>query len=257
MDSIKLGIEGYLLKPIRMDQFLQALSKCIENLNLKKENLAYKNSLEQKVHLQVEELMHKDKLLIQQSKMAAMGEMIDAIAHQWKQPLNAIALKSEFISALANEDGAIDKEHIDKCRTDIKKQIDHLIDTIDEFRKFFRPNNNITPININSLLNTITLLLKDELIKHTVSVNILCDETIVINANENEIKHLFINLVNNAKDEMVKSGIKNEERIIAIECSEKNEEVMFSVKDNGRGIPENVIEEIFKPHFTTKQDDGG
>jgi len=256
MDAIKIGVEGYLIKPFNMEQFMQSLSKCITNLNLKKENLEYKNNLEEKVNIQVEELRHKDNLLVQNSKMAAMGEMIDAIAHQWKQPLGVIKLQSEIIDYELDVEN-IDKEYLMKSTNSIKRQIDHLTDTIDEFRSFFRPNTNIIDINLKTLFNSISILLHDELLKFNVDIDIKCDETISIKANENEIKHLLINLINNGKDEMVKSEVEPMQRVINIGCESIQNDIVIKVKDSGKGVPEDIINDIFRPHFTTKKDEGG
>jgi YesN/AraC family two-component response regulator len=113
MEAIKIGIEGYMIKPIEINQFFQSLSKTIENIKLKKENNEYKVSLEEKVKLQVEELQQKNKLLFQSTKMAAMGDMIDAIAHQWKQPLCIIKLQAQEIE-YEIEEITINKKNIKK-----------------------------------------------------------------------------------------------------------------------------------------------
>jgi signal transduction histidine kinase len=256
MDSIELGVEGYLHKPIKLNQFLNTLYKCIENLNLRKENLAYKNLLEEKVEEQLIELREKEKLLMQQSKMASMGEMIDAIAHQWKQPLGVIKLQSEIIEFEILED-YFDKRLIHKNTEAIKTQIEHLSDTINEFRNFFRPNHHIENININSVLNSIIILLKDELSKFNIRLNIDCSDDIIIRANENDIKHLIINIINNSKDALVKDKIDYANRNIEIICKKDENKITIIIKDNGKGIPENIIDNIFKPHVTTKNKNKG
>ena len=256
LDAIKIGIEGYLIKPFNMEQFTQSLSKSISNLKLKRENLEYKNNLENKVQEHLKDLRDKEMLLVQSSKLAAMGEMIDTIAHQWKQPLSVIKMQSEIVEyEMENDD--IDIEYIKKTISVTKRQINHLVDTIDEFRSFFRPNNNIIKINLKSLFDTIELLLQDELLKCGVSIKNNCEEDIFIVVNENEIKHLFINLINNAKDEMVKNDIEYSQRVVNIKTKRIENNIQISVKDNGKGIPENIINDIFKPHFTTKANEGG
>ncbi len=256
LDAIKIGIEGYLIKPFNIEQFTQSLSKSVNNLKLKRENLEYKNNLENKVQEHLKDLRDKEMLLVQSSKLAAMGEMIDAIAHQWKQPLSVIKMQSEIVEyEMENDD--IDIEYIKKTISVTKRQINHLVDTIDEFRSFFRPNNNIIKINLKSLFDTIELLLQDELLKCGVSIKNNCEEEIYLVVNENEIKHLFINLINNAKDEMVKNDIEYNQRIVDIKTRKMDDAIIITVKDNGKGIPKNIINDIFKPHFTTKENEGG
>ena len=256
IDAIKFGVEAYLLKPFDMNQFTKALFKCIKNINLKKENFEYKNSLELKINEQLEDLRQKDKMLLQQSKMAAIGEMIDAVAHQWKQPLSTIKLQSELLQLDITMD-SVNVQNIQNATDTTIEQIKHLTNTIDEFRDFFRPNHNIKSLNLKSLLNSIIILLKDELNKHSIKIEILCDDNIFINANKNDIKHLIINIINNAKDEMIQSNINTYHRDIKIQCLQNIDNTTISIQDNGKGIPQNIIKDIFKPHFTTKENIGG
>ncbi|MEA3497694.1 MAG: hybrid sensor histidine kinase/response regulator [Campylobacterota bacterium] len=257
MDAIKLGIEGYLLKPIDINQFTIALNKTIKKVILKKENIEYQNLLEEKVKSQIEDIEEKNKLLFQNTKLVAMGEMIDAIAHQWKQPLTIISMNAESPLVFFEEDHKINKDNIIESHTKIKQQVAHLSSTIDEFRCFFRPNNNIEKVSLRSILNSISILLKDELISYNVELDILIDNDIVIYINQNDIKHLFINLINNAKDEMAKNNIDIANRIITIDVKRDNNIINIQVKDRGNGIPQHIIPDIFKPHVTTKKDDGG
>ncbi|MEA1893284.1 MAG: hybrid sensor histidine kinase/response regulator [Campylobacterota bacterium] len=254
-DSISIGIDGYLLKPFDMSQFLLPLSKVVKNIQIKKENLAYKNNLEAIVKSQIDELRAKDEILVEQSKMAAMGEMIDVIAHQWKQPLNAISMTSELICMVDDGTKLLNIEEVDRCKKEVHHQIEHLLETLNEFRSFFRTNHNIEKVNLNSLFNSISVLLKDELLKKSVVLDVKCSELLSINANENDIKHLFITLINNAKEEMIRGDIK--EKIIDIECVKNSDKIEISVKDRGRGVPKNIIDDIFRANFTTKESDGG
>ena len=254
LQGIKLGVEGYLLKPIEIDQFKIQILKTINNIKIQKENKEYKKSLETKVQEQLEELKEQDRVLMEQSKMAAMGEILDAVAHQWKQPLNLISLYSQL---LFDGDEIAHPEHIKKYQEKIGSQIAHLVSTIDEFRKFFKADDKNHKIDLKLLLDKIAVLLKDDLIKNHIQLNISCSDEMSINAIENDIKHLIINLINNAKDEIVNSELENEKRIIDVTCIKDNLNTMLKVKDNGNGIPEDVIDNIFKLNFTTKGEVGG
>ncbi len=254
--AIHIDVDGYLLKPIQMDQFLKSLSKSLEGLTHRNENIKYKYSLEQMVAEKLEELREKDRLLFQQAKMASMGEMIDAIAHQWKQPLNTISMQKELVK-MDIDSGVLDMTSVKEAIDVTSFQIEHLVNTMNEFRRFFRPNKSIEKLNIKNLLDSIMILLKDELLKYTTELNIVCDSNISIYANDNDIKHLFINLINNAKDAMIKNNIKNIDRKIIIECLEDENSIEISIKDNGLGIPQDIINKIFQANFTTKEDNGG
>ncbi len=215
-------------------------------------------NIQTKLDKTTDELEINRNILFQNSKMAIMGEMIDSIAHQWTQPLNVILLKSEYLSCLTDDNDMIDKKYLDKVQNDIKGQVYHLNTTIQEFRNFLRPNYNIKKLNLKSVLESIEILLKDELIKYSIVLESKEVEEIFLWANENDIIHLLINLINNAKDEMVNSDIVKSNRIITIKCfKNKDNHIEILVKDNGRGIPKNILYNIFKPNFTTKKDKGG
>jgi len=257
MDSIKLGIEGYLQKPIDLEQFETILYKTVKNIQMRKEHEEYKLSLEMKVKEQLNELRVKDVLIARQAKMAAMGEMIDIIAHQWKQPLNNIKMWSELLSIYKTPDEMIEYKYIEEYREKLSSKLEHLLDTLDEFRNFFRPNYNIKVLSLQSILQSITILLKDELIQNTVNVSIQCDNSLYIEANENDIKHLFINLIKNSIEEMVKSDIKYNQREISIVCEGCDERVIIKVSDSGKGIPKEILPYLFDLNFTTKGEIGG
>ena len=255
MDSIKLGVEGYLLKPIDIDQFTDSLYKCVQNIALKRENFAYKHYLEQKVKKQLGDLREKDKILLQKSKMASMGEMIDAIAHQWKQPLNIIQLQTNSLHTNALISPTLSDKIIIKYCEKTYKQITHLTTTLNEFRNFFRPDNTKEKINIKELLTSITTLLADELNRYSIEVEIFCPKIVYLLINQNDLKHLIINLINNAKEEMIKSAV--EKKKIFLLCQEENDNIIIKVKDNGKGVPKEIIKKIFNSNFTTKKNSGG
>lgn len=257
MDSIRYGVEGYLIKPIDLKQFESTLNKTVKNIHMRHENESYKLLLEEKVNAQINELIEKDILISRQSKLAAMGEMIDAIAHQWKQPLNIISMQTNFVDIHKKSDETIDYKYIKECSKGVNLQINHLTSTLDEFRNFFRPNYNIEEIELKVLFESLKILLKDELIHNTIDFKVDCIGDIFIKANQNDIKHLFINLIKNSVDEMIKSGIEYDQRIIEIQVTTSNDFVKIELVDSGNGIPEDVLPKLFQVNFTTKSESGG
>jgi len=255
IEAIQIGIEGYLLKPLDMKQFLQALKKSIEKLQLQKENNSYKLSLEAKLQAQLEQLLLTEELLERNSKMAAMGEMIDIIAHQWKQPLNIISLQAGFLQECALDGEQISNDEIIQCSKKVISQIQHLLHTLNEFREFFRPTTNIKEINLTSLFNSLQVLLKDNLLKNNINISYDFDESIKFNFNENDIKHIFINLINNAKDAFIQNNI--DIRNITIKATKLENKTTILFEDNAGGIPKHILPNIFKQNFTTKKDIGG
>jgi len=244
---------------------LVSLAALYINSRLKKEIEAKKSiefelkglneSLEVKIEKELKAREEQDRALEQQAKMAAMGEMMDAVAHQWKQPLNAITmyetlLKSDF------KDGLVDQAYIDRFLDDTTLQINHMVNTLDEFRAFFRPNQHEEIFAINDSIASVLRLVKDEFLKHHVTVKLDIPEDICLEANENEIKHLILNIINNSKDAFNERNISK--RLITISAKlEFDTHLSIAFSDNAGGIPKEIIQEIFKPNVTTKAADKG
>jgi len=249
LDTIKLGINGYILKPIDIQTFTVVLQNVLNGINLKKENDAYKINLENKVQEEIQKRLYQEKILMQQSKLAAMGEMIDAIAHQWKQPLNIMAMHADMLQ-YDYEDGYINKEYIDTYRDKFTTQLNHAVDTLDSFRKFFRPDTQNKQFSISDAVDSVLVLVHDEFMKNTIKVekNILKEYT--INGNENEFKHLILNIINNAKDAFNEKDIQ--ERVITLSVKKEQNSLKFEIEDNAGGIASHIINDIFKPNTTTK-----
>ncbi|MEA3352890.1 MAG: hybrid sensor histidine kinase/response regulator [Campylobacterota bacterium] len=255
LDSIDLGVDGYIIKPIKSEQFIDQIRKKVYKLYLQQQLKEYHENLEQKVKEQVEELRTKDKMLIQQTKLATMGEMMDVIAHQWKQPINIISMNSSFVKELMDEGMEVDKKMIDQCYDKVASQINHMVKTLDDFREFFRPSQKVETVNLDQLIQSVLLLVHDDLIKNNMFVEVEIPENFTIDVNTGEIKHIFINLLNNARDAFLQNGIKP--RNIKIKAYRKDENIYIDTTDNAGGIPEHIIENIFEANFTTKEKSGG
>ncbi len=255
LDSISLGVDGYILKPIESTQFIDQVRKKVQKLYLQQQLKEYHQNLEMKVKEQVEQLREKDKILIQQSKLATMGEMMDIIAHQWKQPINIISMNSSLVKEFFEGGIEVDKELIDTCYEKVSSQIKHLVSTLDDFRAFFRPNEKTEKVNLKTLLEKVQLLIHDDIIKNNINLEIDVDEAVILEVNQSEIKHIFINLINNARDAFNQKGIK--ERLVTVSSRIDNGTLIVSVQDNAGGIPENIIRDIFNANFTTKGKSGG
>ena len=215
-----------------------------------------KDILSQKLLHEKETKMVQNEYLIQQSKLAQMGEMMDATAHQWKQPLNAITLHTDL---LCNDfkDDVIDRKYIKEYQQSIFGYVDYMTTTLSEFREFFKPNQNTEEFGLKEIINSISILLKDELLKNSIVVRYECNINPNIKANKNDIKQLFMNLIVNAKDEMINSDIAKDRRVIIISCHKDDKKLIIKVKDSANGIPNGLCEKIFEPRFTTKQGSGG
>ena len=255
--AIKVGVDGYLVKPIDIMQFQQTLTKCTKDIKLKKENEEYKALLETKVQKQIEILRHKDKILLEQAKFVAMGEMIDIIAHQWKQPLNTIVMNASMLNYALKKEPNIQKEDFIECYDNLNIQVDSLLSTLDEFRNFFRPTSDAKETSLKEIITSTLLLLKDELISNQIEIQSQCASDLFIKVNANDIKQLIINIVTNAKDEIVKSNLEADNRNIEILCTLEDDAIVIKIKNSGDGIKEDILDKIFEMNFTTKDEIGG
>jgi signal transduction histidine kinase len=189
-------------------------------------------------------------MLQQQSKMASMGEMMDAVAHQWKQPLNALSMYSDLMKS-DYEDGRVDKAYVDEMVEGVQTQIEHMTNTLSEFRDFFRPNTDIRVFNLRDVISSVQFLVKDEFLKNSISIEVDIDDGIRLKGNENEFKHLILNVINNAKDAFNEGDVTK--RVIKIQAAEEADCIHMSIEDNAGGIPEHVIDHIFEANVTTKE----
>lgn len=199
---------------------------------------------------EINKILHineQNKLIVQLSKLATMGQIINIVAHQWKQPLNIIStniMKLEFINEVS-------KEQINQISNTINHQLVHLRETIDEFRNFFRNEKTVQSIEINALFESILLLLRDDMINNKIELIIKGDKELNIDVIVNEFKHVFINLINNSKEAFIENNIIDRKIEINIYTSMKN--IIIEYTDNAGGIKDEIIREIFKLNYTTKE----
>lgn len=206
-------------------------------------------NLNDEVKSQIDKIREKDMILIQKTKMASMGEMMDAVAHQWKQPLNIIKLSVDELEYLLKENKT-DEEYLHDFGKRIKEQVNHSVETMDEFRDFFRPKGELQTTVLKDVIDSSLVLMKDELIKHTIVTKFEGDGNLEVNIIPNEFKHIIINIVNNAKDEFISKNLR--ERVIRFEVLKDDIYVILKIKDTAGGIPKDIINDIFKANFTTK-----
>lgn len=196
----------------------------------------------------------KDMMLKQQSKMAAMGEMMDAVAHQWKQPLNALSMMNDMLLD-DFKNNLVDEAYIQDVTEMTHMQIAHMINTLNEFRTFFRPSKDPQDFSVAECLESVQILMKDELLKNTITINIDIQEDLILHGQINEFKHLFLNLISNTIDAFNEKGTPN--RAIMIRTYKNENFGIIEFEDNAGGIPRHVISSIFKPNVTTKADGKG
>ncbi len=200
------------------------------------------------------DLEAKKLLLVQQGRLASMGEMIGNIAHQWRQPLNALSLIIQKIG-IYHKRGILDEE---KITTSIDKSMD-LIDgmssTIDDFREFFNPNKDKEFFSVRSAIEKAHSIVESVFESYTIAYELRMPADIEIEGYKNEFSQVLVNLLNNSKDVLIHKGISP--AYIKIDAKKEKGHLLVRVCDNGGGIPDSVIGRIFDPYFSTKEEGKG
>lgn len=196
----------------------------------------------------------RDKLFFQQSKMAAMGEMLGNIAHQWRQPLSVISTAATGIK-LQKDLNILNDKDLDYAMSSINNSAQYLSKTIDDFRSFFDPKNNKEKeFSLLEMIEKSLSIVSSQFVSKNIEI-IKNIEDIKILSSENELIQVILNILNNAKDALNK--IENSKKLIFISIYLKNEEIFIEIKDNAGGVDNDIVEKIFDPYFTTKHQSQG
>jgi len=198
-------------------------------------------------------MKNQEKLLLQQSKMAAMGEMIDNIAHQWRQPLSYISTVSTGLELKLEFDTFKKDEALNELKN-LNETTQHLSQTIDDFRNFFKSDKEKKDFYILKLIRK-NLILFDGIFKNS-RVKIILEESddILIHNFKNELTQAILNILHNAKDAML---AQKSLKFVFITLSKNEDTVSIKIKDNGGGIKNSIMDKIFEPYFTTKHEKQG
>jgi signal transduction histidine kinase len=217
------------------------------------------SALEKTVDIETARRMEQEKFLIQQSKMAAMGEMLESIAHQWKQPLNAVGLVVQDIED-AYTFGEVDKAYVKDLVEKTMTQVNFMTKTVDDFRNFFRPSKEKKPFDIAEAARDVLNIVSHRLAKNSIAASVVCRQgvTPVAMGYPNEFRQVVINIVHNAVDAILEHRPKGRGGVIDIEVDEQGDgRLVMSITNNGGSIPTEILERIFQPYFTTKAETRG
>ena len=209
--------------------------------------------LDIKVKEEVAKNLQKEKQLVQQSRSAVMGDMMAAIIHQWKQPLSIISLNNSAIS-LQNELKQLDDAFLKSKSQEIKKQIEIMSTTMDDFKNFFKPSQAVV-YDVNESIDNTLKMVRSIYEKDGIKITVSTSEALMTLGYTNELSQVLINILNNARDaiEINNSAIKS----IAIKTYRQYQYAVITITDCAGGVPEEIIESIFEPYMTTKDQYGG
>ncbi|MGM0623067.1 MAG: PAS domain S-box protein [Campylobacterota bacterium] len=209
----------------------------------------YTHTLELQVSQKLKELRKKDSLLIQQSKMAAMGEMIGAIAHRWRQPLNALNINIQLLED-DYKDGVINLSYIEDFTQRMLEKIGYMDHTIDDFRNFFKPQKEKSYFSVVKSVEDTIALIDASYKASNIDIKMQsCDITCNAYGYQNEFNHVMVNILKNAKDAIVGNNIKKGNVVISVSCIEL---LQVTISDNAGGIEPQNLSKVFEPYFTTK-----
>jgi len=229
--------------------FIIVLFAYIDNKR-SKELMSFNDKLEIRVKQEVENNRRKDQQLIQQSRLAQMGEMISMIAHQWRQPLAAISSASASIKLKAML-GKLDKNVAEELSDAISSYSQHLSTTIDDFRDFFKPHKYKKDVTYNELVLNVFCIIETSIKNKNIDLVKKLNSKQTFHTYPNELKQVVLNLIKNAEDVLLEKKVENPTIIV------ETKDNILRISDNGGGIPEDIMDKIFDPYFSTKLEKNG
>ncbi len=240
---------------ILLEQEIAERQRAQEELSLKQQQLEeLNNTLEQRIEAAVKELRIKDQLMILQNRQAAMGEMINNIAHQWKQPLNNLGIILQTMS-LEYSDGVLAPAQLEADHKQCFEIIKFMSQTIDDFMHFFRADKSAAVFGMRQAVTHTLNLLSASLHKNNIKVQVEPGEEIYVSGYPNEYAQVLLNLLGNARDVFIER--KTADPAITVRVFIEAGQAVTTISDNGGGIPVEALHQVFNPYFTTKVPEKG
>lgn len=241
LKGLELGAVDYITKPINPRL---ARARIHNHLELKQ----YRDNLQKM-------LKEKEELMISQSSNAVMGDMIEMIIHQWRQPLNTIsAVANNQIFKLELEQ-EIDSEKLSEEMKTVNNSVQYLSRTMDDFQTFFYSDKKKENVVLTDIVEKAQVLFGDSFKKSDITISIEGDSSIFCEVNVQYLLQVYMNLIKNAKDALIKNRVEGGH--LEITLSSDDENIITTFCDNAGGVAENIIDKIFDAHFTTKDNKQG
>lgn len=210
--------------------------------------------LEARILQAVDELRQKDQMMMLQDRQALMGEMINNIAHQWRQPLNTLGLLVQQMP-IAFDTGGLTRAFLEENAAMAMKMIQQMSRTIDDFRGFFKSDKKMVAFEVNQVISHTLSFIDKTLKDNNIDVAVLPEGDPVVNGYPNEYAQVLINILMNARDALVERNVEN--TLISIHTFVEGGRSVVTVSDNAGGVADGIIDKVFEPYFTTKGSEQG
>ena len=223
-EGLELGAVDYITKPFRPIELLARI----------------------KTHVKI---LNHEKKIVEYNKSIAIRELINNIAHQWRQPLSVISTASSSITLQKEMNILKDEDLLSYCNK-ITNNAEYLSKIIDNVSKMLEDKNELAQINIKSVFNRNSILFFGDVSDNNIDVNININSNIIINGNENKFVQILLAIIVNSKELL--SSLDSTDKVILIDVTQNESHCHLSICDNGGGISSEFINRIFEPYFTTK-----
>jgi signal transduction histidine kinase len=217
------------------------------------ERKRYSEILEERVKEEVKKNSEKQLMLLQKNRHAQMGEAISMIAHQWKQPLNALSIMIQTLKIQFVKKG-FDKDSFEKFTKNALSQINYMNETVNDFKNFFKDENEKTEFMLNDIIRKSVYMVNPMLKRDNIKLCVKEKSDVTYVGYPNNLMQTVINIINNARDVLNEKEVKDKE--IIIELLDFEDKTVIKIEDNAGGIPEEIIDKIFDPYFSTKEKKG-
>ena len=230
------------------------ISKLYDSLESEAESIAKEaNNLEIRVQIEIEKNRAKDKLLENQAKLAALGEMIGNIAHQWRHPITRLSLIMQNLKSLYDGD-KLSPEMFNRYYKNSLEQIDYMSETIEDFRNFYKEDKEKSHFDPALAIGNAYKIVNASIKHEGINLSLHVEDKFLLLGFANQFSQVILNIIQNAKDALEEKNIKNP--YIDITLYHKNGKNIIEIKDNAGGIDKNIIDKIFNAYVTTKQKNG-
>jgi len=233
--AIDLHVDKYIIKPINIMQLFEVLDRAAL------------------VIYQTQELQHKDAILKNKEKISAIGELLENIAHQWRQPLSMISTSASSLQ-MQKDMGTMTDKTVEEMCENINNSAQDLSKIIDRFAKLFTDKGLREVLNLKEIIENYYNMIKTSFRENGITLICRLNDVSLL-ATQKDIVQILFTLFSNAKDILLINSVKD--KVILIELFKNNDKIICSVQDSGGGIEEKNISKIFDPYFTTKHQSQG